>query len=88
MIANPNGYVTLLATVRKFRLYGSIQPIFCAPASAKQTSPVFDDIANEFGRLTSGAESNTSRSVPSKLEHSIFGLSRFQSDQYNLLKFD
>lgn len=63
-----------------------MQPIRLFPASAKHNSPVFGEMPNEFGKLTAGADNKISLSVPSKLDHSIFGLSRFQSDQYNLLQ--
>lgn len=64
----------------------SIHSIFCVPASAKHNSPVDCEMDNEFGNLTAGSVNKISRSVPSRLDHSIFGPSRFQSDQYNLLE--
>lgn len=85
-MAKPNGYDALATIMRKFREYESMQPIFCTPASAKHNSPDLCDMTSELGRLTVGADNRISRSVPSKLDHSIFGLSRFQSDQYNLLQ--
>lgn len=85
MTVNPNGYDKLAAIVRTTCVYVSIHSIFFVPASAKHNSPVDCEMANEFGNLTAGSASKISRSVPSKLDHSIFGPSRFQSDQYNLL---
>lgn len=84
-IAKPNGYVKSVATVLTVPRYGSIHSTLCVPASAKHNSPVGFDIASEFGKLIAGAVNSVKRFDPSKSACSIFGLARFQSDQYNLL---
>lgn len=84
-MVNPNGYDKFAATVRTAREYESMHSIFFVPASAKHNSPVDCEMANEFGSVTWGLDNRISRSVPSKFDRSIFGASRFQSDQYSLL---
>ena len=84
-MASPNGYERFPATVLTAFEYVSMHSTLNVPASAKQSSPVWAAIAREFGSFTLGLDNRISLSVPSKLDHSIFGDSRFQSDQYNLL---
>uniref|UniRef100_A0A2M4DF54 Putative secreted protein n=1 Tax=Anopheles darlingi TaxID=43151 RepID=A0A2M4DF54_ANODA len=71
--------------VRSCLLYVSMHSIFLVPASAKHNSPLAIETWMLLGSSTWGLPTNSCRSVPSKLDHSILGPSRFQSDQNSLL---
>ena len=73
--------------IQNIRWFNFHLPIVSVPASAQHNSSVLQSMASEFGNLIFGPLSRIERPLPSKLDHSNFGSSLFQSDQNTFLKY-